>query len=316
MRIAISPDENPDQPGSVAADGTTERSVNLSVAVALQVALARCGVDAWFDPSITFEGRVARANQDGTDVLVACAHDVSTPGVRGTTFVFCPGGLEFGRQAAAADAVYAHLAALPGWPARRPNTVENVYECCAFDRDTVYVEYLCMSPEDETLWSQPNYAVRAAEATARGLAATYGFTYVPQGPIVVDQPQPPAGPVPTDAQSHWWAPYVIGADQVVELVNSCTGPVIIPPGGNWYRFNTIIGDTVLGETCQYRLANRIKGVWYLMDESGGPQGQGPMGRLEPEQSYWTEDAGINTTACGGTDPAAVARANGGRWWSI
>jgi N-acetylmuramoyl-L-alanine amidase len=178
MRIAISPDENPGDSGSVAADGTTERSVNLGVATALQAALARCGQDVWFDPTITYVDRTAKANSDGTQLLVACAHNESTAGLSGTQFVFCTGGEGFGRQAAAADAVYAELAKLPNWPARRSNVDEAIYECCQFGGDTVYIEYLYMSPEDETIWSQPTYPQDAAEATARGLAATYGFTYV------------------------------------------------------------------------------------------------------------------------------------------
>lgn len=179
MRIAISPDENPGDSGSVAADGTTERSVNLRVAYALRSALVRCGQDAWFDPNITYVERVSRANTDGTGLLVACAHDVSTPGVSGGTFVFCSGGLTYGRQSAAADAVYGELAKIAGWPARRGNTIEDVYECCAFSGDTVYAEYLCMSPDDEPLWSRSDYGVLAAEATARGLASVYGFPYIP-----------------------------------------------------------------------------------------------------------------------------------------
>lgn len=178
MRIAISPDENPGQSGSVAADGTTERSVNLLVAGALRDALVRCGQDAWFDPTITWDERVATANGDGTALLVATAHNESTDGQSGTQFVFCPGGLTFGHQSAAAAAVYGELAKLPGWPARRGDAVENVVECCAFNGDTVYCELLYMSPQDEPLWSAPGYPRRAAEAIARGLASTYGFAYV------------------------------------------------------------------------------------------------------------------------------------------
>lgn len=316
MRIAISPDEDPDQTGSVAADGTTERSVNLQVARALQVAFQRCGQDAWFEPGITYIERVTRANADGTELLVACAHDVSTPGVSGGCFVFCPGGLEFGKQAHAADSVYASLAVLPGWPARRPNVVEDVYECCAFDGDTVYIEYLCMSPDDEPLWSAPNYAMRVAEATCRALSSVYGFPYVPQGPIVLSTPAPGSGPTPTDPGSHWWGPYVTGADQVVELKSKCHGAVFEPGQGHWFQYNTIIATPQAGEFAEYTLANRVKGVWYVMDESGGPQGRGPMGRLPVEESYWINDSVIETEPCGGTNPPDVARASGGAWWSI
>lgn len=186
MRIAISPDENPGDTGSVSAGGVTERSVNVAVATALQAALTRCGQDAWFDPTITYIERVNRANADGSALLVACAHNESTRGLSGTQFVFCGGGQTFGRQAAAANAVYAALAKIAGWPPRRADAVEAVYECCAFDGDTVYTEYLFMSPDDEPLWSRPDYPQLAAEATARGLAATYGFPYIaPAGGVFV-----------------------------------------------------------------------------------------------------------------------------------
>lgn len=190
MRVAISPDENSDDPGSVAPDGTTERSLNLRVAGALLVALTRSGVDAWFDPTITYVDRVGLANADGTDVLVACAHNESTPLERGTQFVFCAGGQLFGQQAQAATNVYQHLAQLPGWPFRRPDAVEAVYECCMFQRDTVYVEYLYMNDADAVLWKRPEYPQLVAEATAQGLAQTYHFAYVP--------PKEPAGVL------NWW----------------------------------------------------------------------------------------------------------------
>lgn len=178
MRVTISPDENPGDSGSVAPDGTTERSVNVLVAAQLLAALARSGVDAWFDPTITYVERVARANRDGTDVLVACAHNEDTPLERGTQFVFCAGGQQFGRQAVAATAVYDQLVRLEWWPARRPDAVEAVYECCMFQRDTVYIEYLYMNDADGVLWRAPGYAQLVAEATARGLASVYGFAYV------------------------------------------------------------------------------------------------------------------------------------------
>jgi hypothetical protein len=163
--------------------------VNVRVAAALQAALVRCGQDAWFDPSITFVDRVARANGDGTSLLVACAHNESTPGLSGTQFVFCPGGQSFGRQAAAAAAVYAQLAQIPGWPARRGDAVENIYECCAFGGDTCYAELLFMSPDDERQWSRADYPALAGEAIARGLANTYGFTYTPEDDMTPEQDQ-------------------------------------------------------------------------------------------------------------------------------
>lgn len=199
MRIAISPDENPGDSGSVAADGTTERSVNLRVCLALQAVLARCRQDVWFDPDITFEERVLRANGDGTQLLVACAHNESTDGLSGTQFVFCPGGAVFGLQSLAAANVYTELATIPGWPRRRPDAIEDIYECCAFDRDTLYCELLFMSPQDQVLWSRPDYAQLVAEEMAQGLAITYGFEYVaPPQPKQAPAPPPPPPPPPPE----------------------------------------------------------------------------------------------------------------------
>jgi N-acetylmuramoyl-L-alanine amidase len=193
VRIAISPDENLGDSGSVSASGVTERSVNLSVAWRLVSALARCGQDVWLDPNISYVERVRQANADGTRLLVACAHNESTPGRSGTQFVFCPGGVTFGRQAEAARQVYAQLANIPSWPPRRPDAIEAVYECCQFDYDTVYIEYLYMSPDDEPLWSADWYAQAAAEATAAALARTYGFTYVAHSDHVI-----------SGLRSPWW----------------------------------------------------------------------------------------------------------------
>jgi hypothetical protein len=311
MRIAISPDQNPGEPGVVAANGTEEATLNAAVASALQTALQRCGQDAWFDPSSTREDRVAKANGDGTALLVTCSHNVSTPGLSGTQFVFCPGGQTFGSQGPAADAVYAELAKIAGWPARREDEVADVYECCAFERDTVFVRYLFMSPDDEALWARQDYSAEAAEATARGLAAVYGFEYsVPPPPPRVWRP------IRTDNAAHWWGPYVTGADQVVELLSSCRAPVWKPNTGHWYQDTTIIGTPAAGEYAEWTLANRIDGIWYVMDESGGPGGQGPIGRLPVEQAYWIEDAVTDSTGCGGSDPPGVAEAGGGHWWSI
>lgn len=201
MRIAISCDENPGDSGSVAANGTPERVVNVRVATALESVLRRCGVDAWFDSSITYVERVARANSDGSSVLVACAHNESTPGFSGTQFVFCPGGQSFGKQSAAAAAVYAELDKLTvagpsgtlTWPKRLSDAVENIYECCNFDGDTVYIEYLAMSVDDQPWWSRSDYPSLVTEATARALAVVYGFTYVPVVPV-----KPPTEQIMTD----------------------------------------------------------------------------------------------------------------------
>lgn len=308
MRIAISCDENPGDPGAVAADGTQERTLNISVCNTVRDALLRCGVDAWFDDTITFVDRVARANSDGTEVLVACAHNESTAGRSGTQFVFCPGGQSFGAQSKAASLVYAQLAKLPGWPSRIGDAVEDVYECCAFNRDTVYCELLFMSVNDEPLWSKPFYHADAAEAIVRGLADTYGFTYVQ--PSNVQPQQPPA--IPALPSNHWSFPYTVGADMVVVLPTICHAPVWEPGVGHWFRNTTIIGVPQSGEYAEWVLANRVGGVWYVMDESGGPQGQGPNGRLPVDQAYWIDDSVTDSTGCGGTSPPAVAAARGGQ----
>jgi hypothetical protein len=308
----------------VAADGTQERTINLRVCEPLLAALKRCGQDAWFDPSITFVDRVARANSDGTALLVACAHDVSTPGQTGGCAVFCPGGQTFGRQEQAAGAIFAALLADGLTSQRRADVVESIYECCAFNGDTAYIELNCMSPDDEPRWSAPDYGARAAEAITRALAGVYGFAYVPAQPAPAPPPQPaPWAPEPTQAAAHWWGPYVdLGgqnATQVVELPSICHAPVW-EAGGTWYRGNTPVQPDVQGEYAEWMLANLIGGVWYVMDQSAsgsGPQGASPGGRAgDPHQAWWVEDADTDSSGCGGTNPPAVARARGGKWYSL
>jgi len=130
-------------------------------------------------------------------------------------------------------------------------------------------------------------------------------------------PQP--GPEVTDPALHWWGPYVDldgqAADQVVELNGYCHAPVF-EAGGTWYRGNTPVQPAVQGEYAQWVLANRIGGAWYVMDETGGPQGSGSQGRLAPADAWWTEDAHTDSSGCGGTNPPALALAGRGRWYSL
>lgn len=180
MRFGISCDEDPGQPGTTAG-GLIERDENVKVAGFLQAALQRSGQDVWFDDTITFVQRVAQANADGTDVLVACAHNAAgSSDAEGTVFVFCPpDGRNFGKQSAAANNVGSELVKA-GIAGRWGMYDEEVYECCAFTRDTVYCEILFQTnPRDLQRMKQPGYHHDAAEAICRGLAATYGFSYVP-----------------------------------------------------------------------------------------------------------------------------------------
>jgi N-acetylmuramoyl-L-alanine amidase len=188
MRFAISCDENPGDPGTLAGN-FVERDENIKVATALQQALKRCNQDVWFDDIITFQTRVARANSDGSNVLVACAHNASdNPNAEGSVFVFSEGGLGFGRQYQAAQNVGAELVNA-GVVSRWGTYVEDVYECCYFNHDTVYCELMFQTnARDAQRMRQPGYHTDAAEAICRGLAKTYGFTYAPV------RPSTPAGP--------------------------------------------------------------------------------------------------------------------------
>jgi hypothetical protein len=196
MKIALSPDEDPGQPGAVAADGTVERDVNIVVGNALKAALERCGQSVTFDTSIGVVDRVARANNDGTELIVANAHNGSRdPSVRGCQFVFAPGGETSGNQGPAADQVGKQLVESGVATQRLGNAIVNVYECWAFNRDTLYVEYLFMSnPDDLAKIHSAGYAEAAADAVARGLAVAYGFAWVPR-----EAPPPPPAPGPTPA---------------------------------------------------------------------------------------------------------------------
>jgi hypothetical protein len=71
MRFCLSCDEDPGDPGTQAG-GINERDQNVLVCNFLQSALRRCGQTVSFNDLITYVARVAQANADGTDVLVAC----------------------------------------------------------------------------------------------------------------------------------------------------------------------------------------------------------------------------------------------------
>jgi len=208
MRISISPDENPGDPGTTVDPQITERALNVQVATALEAALKRCGQDAWFDGGITYEQRVARANSDGTHLLVACAHNAG--GGEGTVFLFCPGGHADqtpnwrdgspNRQDQLAAAIGDELVAA-GISGKWTTLDEDVYECCQFAYDTAYVEILFMdSARDREVYHQPGYPVAAAEAIARGIAKVYGFAYVAPAPAAsAPPPPPPPAPAPAPA---------------------------------------------------------------------------------------------------------------------
>jgi hypothetical protein len=180
MKFTISCDENPCDSGIV-ANGIVEREVNFAVSHFLVAALRRCGQTARFDETLTYVERVAAANADGDEVVVACAHNAGGNNSDGTEFVFCPGGKELGRQLAAAEAIGAELVndgITVCWSTRD----EQVFECCEFHKDTVFIAYLSLKDDrGARVIKSPGYAGRVAEATCRGLAKTYGFAYVAPG---------------------------------------------------------------------------------------------------------------------------------------
>lgn len=144
------------------------------------------------------------------------------------------------------------------------------------------------------------------------------YPMVPVGNLVVPGAgdPPPALPAKTwnPPLPDWMQPYVAGSDQVVHLGNYCTAKVF-QNSGTWYKNNTPIGTPQVGQFAQWKLANRVGGVWYDMDESGGPTGN-PSGFLSPDQAYWITDSSIDTTGCGGTDPVAVAKAQGATVYTL
>lgn len=181
MRIAISPDENPGDPGAI-ANGIVERDVNVKVAAALEAALKRCGQEAWFDPDITFTQRIEKANSDGTQLLVACAHNAAgSPNAEGALFLFCDAQAhDVGHQQALADNC-GHLLVQSGLVAHYGTYNEAVAECCDFNGDSLYVEFgYETNPSDAAHIRQPDYPAYAAECLAQGIAWTLQFPYAPQ----------------------------------------------------------------------------------------------------------------------------------------
>ena len=247
MRIAISPDENPGDPGAVHS-GIVERDLNIKVATALEVALKRCGQDVWFDPSITFTQRIEKANSDGTQVLFACAHNAAgNPQAEGALFLFCgPEAHTLGHQQAAADNCGRELVA-GGLVAHYGTYDEDVAECCDFNGDTVYCEFAYeTNAADVATISQPDYPSRAAELIAQGLAATYGFAYAP----VVH----PSAPDPEWKQN----------------LQQLPAPVLGVLAAAVAVVNTISNETVetlaQGSALTVTYATRVRGVDYYMTQ--------------------------------------------------
>ena len=172
MRMAISPGQNP--------DGQT---FNLEICIALQTALERCGQDVWSAPSMSLGERLWHANRDGTRLFIVCAHHSDDAG---STFLFCPGQHRWetpfwsdrtpNRQNALAEHVGKQLIAY-GITSKWTVQSGEVDECRSFNFDTLYCNYLSMTA-DGASYQQPDYAVRAAEATCQGIAQVLGFTYV------------------------------------------------------------------------------------------------------------------------------------------
>lgn len=195
VKFALSCDENPGDPGAVHS-GITERTVNIAVAMALGAALVRCRQSVWADFSIDYVTRAREANANGSDVLVACAHNASSsPAAEGAQLIICPGGDGLFRQLAVANIVGTQLVA-DGIAGRYGIVHESVLECCEFDRCSVYAEILFeTNARDVAVIKSADYAHRAAESLCRGLAKAFGFAYI----AAVDPapaPTPPPAPAP------------------------------------------------------------------------------------------------------------------------
>jgi len=238
VKFALSCDENPGDSGTTAG-GVAERTMNIRVALALQVALRRCHQTVWFDPTITYVQRVAKANAGGYDVLFACAHNAAgSPAAEGAQFIFCGAVAHtLGKQALAAKNVGDELVKA-GVVLRWSTYDENVVECCDFNKDSVYCEFLFQTnPRDLAEEKKASYPVAAAEAACRGLARTYGFAYVPVAVPVVPPVTPPVTPPthdplpppPAPPGTGWtWdgSAWVGGTPPPVEPLNP---PVVVVP---------------------------------------------------------------------------------------
>jgi N-acetylmuramoyl-L-alanine amidase-like protein len=191
MKIAISCDENPGDPGAV-HNNIVERSLNIQVATVLVTALQRCKQTVWFDDTITYIDRVRLANQGNYDVLVACAHNASSnPAAEGAQLLICTGGDQIENQLNVANIVGEQLVK-DGIAQHYGIVHEDVYECCQFNKCSVYIEFLFeTNARDVARIKQLGYSQDAAESACKGLAQAFGFVYIPPS-----QPQPSPEPKP------------------------------------------------------------------------------------------------------------------------
>lgn len=297
MKFAISCDENPGDTGTTAG-GIIERSLNILVGNELVKALRRCGQDVWFDTSITAGQRVAEANANGTDCLFACAHNYSVGGMgEGSIFIFCSAAAHsFGKQLAAATNVGNALVAA-GLAGRWGTVDEAVYECCAFNKDTVFCEFLYQSnARDLATIKTPGYPTRAAEAACKGLAQTYGFTYVP----------PPAPTPPPASQEDDELLYIgpftkLAAPATVKPIAGQTAPLYGDPSTGSLLKNTFPANaslTVVGFAFSSVAVNST--------DRGAGAGPGPdYVWWQTSDGNWVPDAPLDTTGVPGAPLGAA-----------
>lgn len=286
--------------GNVKVDGEADRNID--------GARSKCEVRGWYTYLTAGEDPVAQA-----DVLVRVIN--AHGGLKPNEFVVCDDEEGSGDQSSRVtaflnevDAQFKASDAIDVWYSGLNFSVAHNLDAAKGHRwIAAYGQSEPTAPHD--LWQftdagsvagvSGNVDMSVFHGTIDQLAALIG------GSTSTAPPPAPSNLVWTPALPDWVPPYVSGADMVVDLGTTCKGNVV--PGGTWYQNNTAIGVPQAGQFVEWKLANRVGGVWYDMDESGGPNGS-PVGLLPPDQAFWITDSSVDTNGCGGTDPLAVAKA--------
>ena len=197
VKIGIDPGHGGRDPGAVAADGLTEKEVNLAVGLKLYQLLEEAGINAVMtrtaDEEVSLAERVALLNREKVD-LVLSLHVNSCTNPQANylaSFILAPGG----EAEKAARFIQRELVQATGWPDGGVRQA-NFYILRETEAPAVLVEMGFLSnPQVAAQLAQNSFQEKLARAIFRGVLFYLGFD--PDEPL--------------DIQGHW-------AEEAIRLV--------------------------------------------------------------------------------------------------
>ena len=181
-KIYISPSDQTENP--YAGLNTNEAVVNQQIGEALEAALARCGVNARCNRTVSISKGVEESNAWGADYHI-CLHTNAFNGEVSGTRLFHSGN-EI--PASACRAVMSRLAPITPGDSDNITPWPELYEVRSVNGWTVYIESGFHDNPEEAAWLA-SHTADVAEAICHGMCDHLGVEYVP-----VEAPEAPAAP--------------------------------------------------------------------------------------------------------------------------